>query len=289
MVDAFANGAVATVSVAPSPATSGGSLTVVTGQGSVFPTPPFDLTMSPPGVPPIPTTVSALANAEIARCTGVAGDVLSITRAQYGTTAQAVAVGWQVAQNVTANLLTELEFPAWFQSGSGDPVTANPTTPNTVGGLYFDTSGATGLWMAAAATNSDWLAACNADGSSAGGLRFITDGTGLASVVLSALGTGESASLNSGIGSFIEVSDTQVNFYIAPNQFNVFINNGNPNGVIAASTAGDLCVDTSTPGVWQATAADNSHWIQFGGTLPTSSAGLVTGSFYTTANVVHVA
>jgi hypothetical protein len=44
-------------------------------------------------------------NAEIARCS-FSGDVATLTRAQYGTTAQAVGVGWQVAQNVTAQLLT---------------------------------------------------------------------------------------------------------------------------------------------------------------------------------------
>ena len=45
-------------------------------------------------------------------------------------------------------------LPAWFQSGSGSPV--GSVTPNTVGGLYFDTSGATGLWTAIAGTSADW-------------------------------------------------------------------------------------------------------------------------------------
>jgi hypothetical protein len=49
-------------------------------------------------------------------------------------------------------------LPAWFQHGAGDPITANPTVPNTVGGLYFDTSGATGLWVAVGASAGDWAA-----------------------------------------------------------------------------------------------------------------------------------
>ena len=52
---------------------------------------------------------------------------------------------------------------------------------------------------------------------------------------------------------------------------------------------GDRCNDTSTPALWHATAADDSHWIQFGGVLPTSAAGLVAGSFWNNGGVVNVA
>lgn len=97
-MDNVKNFSISTVQVAPSPATSGASLTVSTGQGSLFPTGSFDLTMWPPNVQPNSF------NAEIARCS-FSGDVTTLTRAQYGTTAQAVGVGWQVAQNVTAQLL----------------------------------------------------------------------------------------------------------------------------------------------------------------------------------------
>ena len=62
-------------------------------------------------------------------------------------------------------------LPAWFQSGDGDPITTNPTVPNTVGGLYFDTSGASGLWAAAGATSADWMALGNTQ-AGAGGLTF---------------------------------------------------------------------------------------------------------------------
>ena len=116
-MDALKNFAYSLVATAPSPATSGTSLTVTTGQGSLFPAAPFDLTCLPPGVQPIST------NAEIVRVTVVTGDVLTITRAQYGTTAQSIAVGWQVAQTVDANLLNQLA-PL-----SGATFTGNVTAP----------------------------------------------------------------------------------------------------------------------------------------------------------------
>lgn len=68
----------------------------------MFPVAPFNVTMWPPGVTP------SVSNAEIARCTAIAGDVLTIVRAQEGTTAQSIAVGYLVGQNVTAGLLLQL-------------------------------------------------------------------------------------------------------------------------------------------------------------------------------------
>ena len=63
-------------------------------------------------------------------------------------------------------------LPAWFQSGAGDPITINPTTPDIVGGLYMDTSGNSGLWAAAGATSADWMALGNIQ-AGAGGLTFV--------------------------------------------------------------------------------------------------------------------
>lgn len=101
-MDALANFAASTVATAPSPATSGVSLVVATGDGAKFPTPPFYLTMWPAGA--LPTT----ANAEIARCTAIATDTLTIVRGQESTTGKSVAIGYQVAQNITAGLLNQL-------------------------------------------------------------------------------------------------------------------------------------------------------------------------------------
>ena len=101
-MDALKNFAYSLVAVAPVPATSGTSITVTTGQGSYFPSAPFDATIWPAGVQPSNT------NAEIVRVTNVSTDTLTITRAQYGTTAQSIAVGYQIAQTVDANLLSQL-------------------------------------------------------------------------------------------------------------------------------------------------------------------------------------
>ncbi len=101
-MDALANFAYSTVATAPSPATSGTSLVVQAGDGAKFPTAPFDVVLYAVGTQPL------IGNAEIARCTAVSTDTLTLTRAQYGTTAQSVAVGWAVDNAVTANLLSQL-------------------------------------------------------------------------------------------------------------------------------------------------------------------------------------
>ena len=101
-MDALKNFAASLVATAPSPATSGTSLVVTAGQGSYFPATPFDATIWPSGSQPTNT------NAEIVRVTNVSTDTFTITRAQYGTTAQSIAVGYQIAQTVDANLLSQL-------------------------------------------------------------------------------------------------------------------------------------------------------------------------------------
>ena len=102
MVDALKNFAYSLVATAPSPATSGTSLVVTSGQGTLFPAVPFDATVWPAGSQPTST------NAEIVRVTAVSTDTFTITRAQYGTTAQSIAIGYQIAQTIDANLLSQI-------------------------------------------------------------------------------------------------------------------------------------------------------------------------------------
>ena len=71
MVDALKNFAYSTVFLAPSPATSGPTLTVQPGDGAKFPTAPFDITLYAVGTQPLSN------NAEIARCTAVGNATLS--------------------------------------------------------------------------------------------------------------------------------------------------------------------------------------------------------------------
>lgn len=87
------NLATTTVATAPSPATSGTSLTVATGTGSRL----YDgmAVLHPAGA--VPTT----ANAEVVSIT-VSGDVVTLTRAQESSTARTVVVGDILTQGITA-------------------------------------------------------------------------------------------------------------------------------------------------------------------------------------------
>jgi len=139
-MDALKNFAYSLVATAPSPATSGTSLVVTAGQGSYFPATPFDATIWPSGAQPTNT------NAEIVRVTNVSTDTFTITRAQYGTTAQSIAVGYQIAQTVDANLLNQLApltgatftgnvtAPALIASGLTGATTASRYVGGTVSG-----------------------------------------------------------------------------------------------------------------------------------------------------------
>lgn len=104
-MDGHANLAYGTVLTAPSPAISGLSLTLQTGQGSIFPTAPFNATVWPVGIAPLTS------NAEIIRVTAKAGDVFTIVRQApgEGSGARTIVVGDQVVCALTKKGLTDLE------------------------------------------------------------------------------------------------------------------------------------------------------------------------------------
>jgi hypothetical protein len=102
MADAHKNFAYSAVTVAPSPAASGTSLTVA--DGSVFPAVPFNATVWPTGTSPLNS------NAEIVRVTNIAGNVLTITRTQEGTSARTILITDQIAAPITAKTLTDAEL-----------------------------------------------------------------------------------------------------------------------------------------------------------------------------------
>ena len=103
MPDKHKNFAYSVVATAPSPATSGTSLVVSSGQGTLFPVAPFNATVWPAGEP------ARASNSEIVRVTVKSTDTFTITRAQEGTTAKSVAIGWQIAATITARSLTDIE------------------------------------------------------------------------------------------------------------------------------------------------------------------------------------
>lgn len=83
-----------TVATAPSPATSGTSLDVATGDGSRLGETPFNAVVWPSGVL---ETFRIPATAEIVRVTDISGDTLTIERAAEGTSARSIVVGDQLA------------------------------------------------------------------------------------------------------------------------------------------------------------------------------------------------
>lgn len=102
--------------MAPSPATSDISFTMTAGDGAKF-APNMPVTIVPSNVAPTAT------NSEIGYITEVVDDVLTITRAQEGTTAKQVQAGWVVMGTITAKTVTDLEtaidskYPASNPSG----------------------------------------------------------------------------------------------------------------------------------------------------------------------------
>src|SRR3990172_2917721 len=102
-IDAHKNFSYSTVATAPSPADSGTSLVVAAGDGTKFPTVPFNCTVWPTGVDPSTT------NAEIVRVTNISTDTFTITRAQESSTARSIVVGDQIAATITSKTLTDVE------------------------------------------------------------------------------------------------------------------------------------------------------------------------------------
>lgn len=90
----FATGIVVT---APSPATSGVTLTLQVGEGARMPAVPFFATAHPA------TEMPTLDNAEKVSVTDVTGDVLTIIRAQGDTTAKSIAAGWRLSNAIFAD------------------------------------------------------------------------------------------------------------------------------------------------------------------------------------------
>ena len=78
--------------------TSTTSLVLASGSGSLFPS---------SGYFPV-TLLDSSGNLEIVKCVSRSGDVLTVTRAQEGTTARTFASGSRVSLNVTAAVLNEL-------------------------------------------------------------------------------------------------------------------------------------------------------------------------------------
>lgn len=149
--DAHKNFAFSTVATAPSPATSGTSLVLASGEGARFPQPStdgaFNVVICPVGTQP------SSANAEIARCTARSTDTLTITRTQEGTSARTVIVGDQVFLGPTSKWFSDIETGGfhsslitpdtdpWFPTGIAGATVANMRRELAVANTGVLTSG----------------------------------------------------------------------------------------------------------------------------------------------------
>lgn len=136
MVDVAVNFAAAVVSTAPSPATSGTSITVGTGQGARFPDPGAG-TYNVIAVPNGTTPDQFAAQAEIVTVTvhNPATDTFTIVRAQEGTTARSIGVGWLFFMAPTAKFRDDI-LTAIAAAGGGagpDPNALDVTSYGAVG------------------------------------------------------------------------------------------------------------------------------------------------------------
>ena len=114
--------AVGIVLTAPSPATSGTSLVLQTGQGARMPAVPFFATYTPSG------QMTSLDNSEKLSVTAVTTDTLTIVRAQGGTMAQSIVVGGIISNGVYSD---DVDSKADIASPT---FTGTPATPTATAG-----------------------------------------------------------------------------------------------------------------------------------------------------------
>lgn len=101
--DDHKNFAIGDIITAPTPADTGTEITLSPGQVADFPAAPFNAILYLPSV--LPTSD----NAEIVRVTNIVGDDLTIDRAEEGSTAMDVLVGWRIVASITAKVITDIE------------------------------------------------------------------------------------------------------------------------------------------------------------------------------------
>ncbi len=197
-MDDYKNFSKSYVAAPPSPATSGTSLSVLPGEGALFPAPPFNLTVWPAAAPPLAT------NAEISRVIAKVGDVFTLVRnAEAGGINRAIVAGDQVAATVSAHTLDELRvIPAGAISDAevsasagiqysklalggsivdGDIVGLSWSklsgTPTTLAGYGITDAQPLSVTLASLAALSDAVGVLSNDGS--GVLSWVAGGAGL--------------------------------------------------------------------------------------------------------------
>lgn len=109
-LDPVKNFAISRVGTAPSPAASGTTLVVETGDGVLFPDPAtsgaYNVVVYPNGEQPTST------NAEIVRVTARTSDTMTITREQESTSARTIVEGDIVMLGITAKVVGDIQDTA---------------------------------------------------------------------------------------------------------------------------------------------------------------------------------
>jgi hypothetical protein len=141
--DAHTNFAYSTVATAPSPATTGTTLTVAAGAGANFPAAPFNCTVWGVGSQPTYTTTAAT-TAEIIRVTSKGtGDNWTIVRLTEDATATArtIIIGDQIAATLTKKTFTDIE------GSYAAPVTMLTYQNRQLGASTQSSGGQNSLWI----------------------------------------------------------------------------------------------------------------------------------------------
>jgi hypothetical protein len=142
-MDAHKNFAYGTIATAPTPATSGTSLTLATGIAARMPATPFNATVWPTA------EIAVASNAEIIRVTNITGDVATIVRAQEGTTARTIIAGDQIAATITAKTLTDVETAIPSTAGLISAINVSGgTTSNNLSAITFSNANGVSFGLA---------------------------------------------------------------------------------------------------------------------------------------------
>lgn len=240
--DAHANLAITNVATAPSPSTTGTSLTVTTGAGSLFPATPFNCTIYPP------STIPTQSSAEIIRVTAVVGDVLTITRAQEGTTAKAIKAGWLIANTATAITFTDIEDSIiQFISAGTTKASASEVIFSNANGVSFGADGQTitasvagaGAGSVSFSAGTESAALDSIVFSNSNGVSFGLDGSTMtASIVPGAAAISFSAGTKSAtLDSIVFSNSNGVSFGLAGSTITASVGAGGAAGSISAGTA----------------------------------------------------
>ena len=156
-LDPVKNFAISRVATAPSPADSGTTLVVETGDGALFPDPSssgeYNVVIYPNGEQPTST------NAEIVRVTARTTDTMTIDREEESTSARTVAEGDIVMLAITAKMVSDLSTAVTgvvtedgTQTLTNKTLTAPALTSPTMSGTWDGWVSAGETWAYASAT-----------------------------------------------------------------------------------------------------------------------------------------